>query len=520
MGKINTIFKDKKHNLIGLYLCCALIGLLTGLTVIAFRILLIYVGNLKTERYKVFLDNYSLEVFSLWGLYFFVISVFLYFAMKLYPNIKSGGIPVTRAGLLKQRDFSWPQELLLKFIGTILTVGNGMSLGRKGPSIQMGAIIGDGIHKIFKRSEYEKTYLVSCGAAAGLASTFNAPLAGVIFTIEKLNKFLSPTLVICVMIAAVTGDLVTRETFGLEPTFIFNLDVSFDLRHYPTIIILAVISAVLGIVFTRASMSFKKGYSAIGIHPVIKIFFIFLMAFAIGIMYTKYLGVGYSLADSLFKSNFPYMLLLLFLIVKFLFTLICSSSGVPGGIFLPMLLIGSLIGKIYGEVLFDLFSFERGYIIYFVVLGMTSFFTAVVRTPITACVLMLELTGSFEHFFPIIISSMIAFLITEIAGTTSIYELLLTDLLNLDKPKKRRESKITFSFPVISNSHLEGKFIRDIQWPEGSLVVCIEREGEEFIPRGDTRVDSGDLLTVLIGQESLAAAKMKLIEMGEEKIAR
>ena len=516
MGKIDGVFKNKKHKLTGLYGSCALVGLFTGLTVVALRFSLGLALEIRTARYRNFVENFNVDTVSLWVLYFLGISVFLYFSTKYFPNIKGGGIPLTRANLLKQVEFSWLKELILKFTGTILTIGNGLSLGRKGPSVQLGALVGDGIHKLLKRKEYEKKYFVSCGAAAGISAAFNAPLAGVIFSLEELNRFFSPTLVTCVMIASVMGDIVTRGVFGLHPAFSFNLHSTFNLIHYPTIILLALVSSLLGIYFNRSFIKLKKIYADLTIHPIIKIFCIFLLAFSIGIMYTKFLGIGYSLADSMFNGSFPYRLLFLFLGVKFFFTLICSASGVPGGIFLPMLLIGSLIGRIYGEMMFRYFSLDEGYIIYFVVLGMASFFTAVARTPITASVLMLEMTGSFEHFFPLIVCSMIAFLVTEIAGSRSIYDFLLEDLLKNQRTEGNKDKKITLLIPVASNSKLDSTRIKDTCWPSGSLVVCIGREDKEFIPHGNTLIEGGDILTLLIDENSAHSAKMKLFKLGEE----
>lgn len=105
MGRIDSIFKDKKHKLTGLYGSCALVGLFTGLTIVALRFSLGMAQVIRTARYRSFVENFSVDSVSLWVLYFLGISVFLYFSTKYFPNIKGGGIPLTRANLLKQVEF-------------------------------------------------------------------------------------------------------------------------------------------------------------------------------------------------------------------------------------------------------------------------------------------------------------------------------------------------------------------------------------------------------------------------------
>ncbi len=517
MKSFNNLFENKKYNLIGLYSCCVLTGILTGLIVTTLRLLLKYSQSIRSDRYKSFISNFPGDSFYLWILYFLILSLLIFFAMKKFPNIKGGGIPLTKAYLIGNRRYKWKEELFLKLFCTVSTIGNGFSLGRKGPSVQMGALIGGGVHNTLNRKEYERKYLVSSGAAAGISAAFNAPLAGVLFAIEELTKAYSPVLITCLMISSVVSDLVTRGIFGLRPFFTFNIKNSLALKDYPAIIGLALIAALLGVTFIRSFIFFRKRYNSIPIHQILKIFFLFLIAFFIGIMYTNFLGMNYSLENSILKAPFSIKVLLLFLVVKFIFTLICSSSGVPGGIFLPMLLIGALIGRIYGEVLFKVFHLDYEFVIYFTILGMASFFTTVTRNPITSSVLLLEMTGSFQNFFPLIVSSMIAFLMTELFRTESIYTLLFDELITGEDKLSKRENKITLLIPVALNSYLDSKLIKEVKWPKGSLIICISRGDKEFIPKGDTQILSGDILTVIVDEREAFSVKVKLFKLGEEK---
>ena len=194
-------------------------------------------------------------------------------------------------------DFSWARELAAKFVSGVVAVGSGMSLGREGPSVQLGAEVGTGVFKIFKRNEYDKKYLISCGASAGLAAAFGAPLAGVVFAIEELHKFMSPLLVTCVLISSVCAEFVSKYFFGFSPSLNIQVDTTYQLKYYFLIIIFALAMTIIGKLFEEALLKGQKIYGKIKINPIFKPVVIITITVFMGIFFTKVIGGEHTLAE-------------------------------------------------------------------------------------------------------------------------------------------------------------------------------------------------------------------------------
>lgn len=236
-----------------------------------------------------------------------------------------------------------------------------------------------------------------------------------------------------------------------------------------------------------------------------------------GIFFGEVTGGEHTLAEKVMHGSYTYKTLIILFVLKFLFTAACFSSGIPGGLFLPMIVLGALAGKIYGMFVINLIpEVTPGYEVYFIVLGMAALLTAVMKAPITSTILMLEVTGSFSHFFPLVTVCMITFLMTEVIKMRSINDILLENMLpkGLDE-NGDEEKKITIKIPVGLDSLLDGKKVKEIVWPEKCLIVGIDRGDREIIPHGETKMLAGDLLVFLMDERTASLVKPLLIEMGE-----
>ena len=220
------------------------------------------------------------------------------------------------------------------------------------------------------------------------------------------------------------------------------------------------------------------------------------------------LGGGNELIVSLFTTgNFPILLLMVLLLVKFLFTMISYGSGAPGGIFLPLLAIGALIGNIYGYAIVYFLHLDNTYIYSFIILAMAGYFTAVVRAPITGTILITEMTGSFNYLLSLAIVSITAYIIADILGSKPIYDSLLERILNKQTDGIKignTKHKAILEFVICMGSTLDGKEIKAIKWPSHCLLVAVKRGEQEIIPRGDTIIQSGDYLIVLTNEDRIA----------------
>ncbi|HOQ80792.1 MAG TPA: chloride channel protein, partial [Candidatus Cloacimonadota bacterium] len=162
-----------------------LVGLIAGIVVVAYRIMLDYAGKFTNHAYTYMKNNYW--AIPLWFLILFGVAIFVKYRTKKVPMISGSGIPQVEGELLGHIDMSWWKTLVNKFINGALMIGAGLSLGREGPSVQMGALIGKGVSRIFKRIRIEEKYLISSGAGAGLSGAFSAPLAGIVFVLEEVH---------------------------------------------------------------------------------------------------------------------------------------------------------------------------------------------------------------------------------------------------------------------------------------------------------------------------------------------
>jgi H+/Cl- antiporter ClcA len=329
-------------------------------------------------------------------------------------------------------DMHWARVLLLKFTGAVLGIGAGLSLGREGPSVQLGACLGQGVGRLTHRSYEENHYLLTAGAGAGLAAAFNAPLAGAIFCLEELTKNFSPYVLMGAIAATVTATTVTQFFFGMEPVFhMGEIPVVMAGNVYVMLILLGGFVGVLGLGFNRMLTISLDSYAKSSLKAWQKPLLPLLAAGVIGFFLPQILGGGSPLVDALVEHEYAIGFLLLLLAGKFFFTMLCFGSGVPGGIFLPMLVLGALGGAIFAKLAIAAQLMDAQWAVTCIVFGMAAYFSAVVKSPVTGAILIMEMTGSYQHLLSLMLVSMTAFLVAEWAGSEPVYDMLLNRSLGL-----------------------------------------------------------------------------------------
>jgi H+/Cl- antiporter ClcA len=488
-----------------------LVGFFSGLIVVFYRLALEKLTMIAAVFYTAVTQNYRL--IPLWVAILIGIAAIVNFIVKHEPMTKGSGIPQVEGVLLRRLKMNWWKVILGKFIGGCLAIGAGLSLGREGPSIQLGAVTGEGICKLLKRPKIEMKYLLTGGASAGLAAAFSAPLAGVIFALEEVHKNFAPLVLLTAMAGALTADLVTKEFFGMKAVLDFHLVTLIPLHHYLSLILLGVILGGCGALFNLALLKTQDFYSAIKVPTFWKMLIPFAIAGVLRVVAPQVLGGGHGLIMSLTDNTFILKVTVILLLLKFWFTMFSYGSGSPGGIFLPLLTVGALIGSIYGNLAVAFFHLNPIFINNFIILAMAGYFAAVVRAPITGCILISEMTGSLNHLLSLAIVSAIAYIVADLTGSKPIYESLLTKIL---KNKGQNEfvgdqaNKVLLEIAVFMDSTLDGKRIKEIKWPPHCLLVGIKRGNEELIPKGDSIIYTGDYLIVLV-DEVRAAHTTKLL---------
>lgn len=491
-----------------------LIGIVAGLVAIIYRLLLT-----KAEKLLFFAVDYihgDVVKIILWMLFLTVLAIIVGKLVKWEPMISGSGIPQVSGEMKGYLSQNPVKVIIAKIIGGTLSIVGGLSLGREGPSIQLGAMAGKKLAQVQKKGKTkEKTY-ISCGAGAGLAAAFNAPLAGVMFTLEEIHKNFDGRVIVSVMTAAVTADFLAKSVFGLSTVFQYNSSTPIPLTLYGLVIILGIIVGVSGAFYNKCMVKGQKLYAKLKmIKPEYRIIIPFLVAGVFALVYPKVLAGGSVMVDILVKNNFVLSTLLTMLIIKFLYSVICFGSGASGGIFYPLLVLGSFIGASFGIVCISSLGVNDIFMDKFIILAMAGFFAATVRAPITGIILIAEMTGSLEHMISISLVSVVAYVVAYLCKSEPIYSSLLEGILEKQGTKLADPSDETMliTYNVTFDSEVDNKKLNEIEWPHNCLVVAIERGHHEFIPRGYNRIKAGDFITVLINEGEMDYMNEILTEM-------
>ena len=382
---------------------------------------------------------------------------------------------------------------------------------------------GQGVSRLFDRGKTEERYLMTCGASAGLAAAFHAPLAGVMFALEEIHKGFSVSLLISVMTASVTADYICSHIMGIDPVFQFELEHVLPQNYYWMLLILGVILGLLGAFYNKVMIKAQELYKKPKfLNETTRLVIAFLAAGVLGLLMPSVLGSGGDLIVSLTDGEMVLQLVILTFVVKFLFSAVSFGSGAPGGIFFPLLILGALIGGAFAMTGVELFGLDPVYINNFVLLAMAGFFTAIVRAPVTGIILLFEMSGSVSQMLSLAVVSVVAYITATLLKSEPIYESLLNRLLDGQKRKMSQaetagrqgagagSQKVLSEFVIMSGSVLEDRTVMEIHWPNNCLLVALERDGKEMIPRGKTRLMAGDRLTVMTDERDAGYIHDKL----------
>lgn len=497
-----------------------IVGILSGSVVVAFRFILEKAELMRTQIFS-FLRAQGLLAILIWFVILFTLAFILNLLGKEEPMARGSGIPQVKGELIGYFKMNWLKVLAVKFIGGTLAIGAGLSLGREGPSVQLGAVTAKGLSRFLKRLRIEEKYLITSGASAGLAAAFNAPLAGVIFSLEELHKNFSPAVLISAMSASLTADFISQQVFGQKPVFNVSHLLILPLNQYGYLIGLGIITGILGSLFNWTLLKSLNLYDKIKLPRTLKLVLPLFTAGMLGFILPQVLGGGNALVDALGRENYGIKLLLILWLAKFLFTMLSFGSGVPGGIFLPLLVIGALTGNIYGNIIMYMLHFNPQYIENFTVFAMAAYFTAIVKAPVTGSILITEMTGSFNHLLALVTVSMAAYIVSDLLKSAPIYDSLLDRQLKKQISSKGdlgKSSKVITEISVALGSELSGKRVKEILWPENCLIISIKRGEKEIIPKGKTKILAGDFIYVLTDDDQVVEVKSRLLKMSHEKI--
>lgn len=488
-----------------------LVGIISGIVVSMFRWSIAHSLKLFQGLYVAARTNISLVIGLI--VLMVVITTIVGYLLKREPNISGSGIPQVEAQLGGEMQMHWWSILWRKFVGGILSIAPGLFLGREGPSIQLGAAIGQGVGDFTHDNVgVNQRVLIASGAAAGLSAAFSAPIAGAMFVLEEVYHNFSPLVWITSLASAVSANVIALYVFGLQPVLQVPYRYSLPIKYYWHLIILGIVLGLMGRFYQIATLAMPAIYNKTRLPRYIQGIIPLLLIIPLGMWVPQFIGGGNEIIVSLNQYGPSLGLMVGLLAIRFIFSMISYGSGVPGGIFLPILNLGAIIGAIYAIAMHQLgllpIYFESNLIIF----AMAGYFACISKAPFTAIILVTEMVGSLKHLMPLAVLSLVAYIVVDLLNGAPIYE-AMKERLTVNSDYLNRVSKFNdrLEVPIYEGSSVDGKYIRDIPFPKEILVVAIYRGERQLIPRGDTLIKAGDRLVCMVnaGQRAKVLQKLK-----------
>jgi H+/Cl- antiporter ClcA len=339
----------------------------------------------------------------IWLIVLIVAARFLGWLVRKIPLISGSGIPQTELVIMGKLHISrmdWLKVLIAKFVACLVGMLGGLSLGRAAPCIQMGAATAALVNALWEHFSVSGRIAISAGAAAGLTAAFGAPIAGFLFVFEEMHTKKTRMGILIILASVLTAQIVTSQFFGLDTLFPFELFLMPEvIQHLWLIPVMGVAMGAAGVFYSRSLIAIKN---AEALHTPLsqdwRILPPMLAAFILMFTFPSVLGGGDELIASLaLLAPTPETILkLLFLtiVLKTSFAIFSYTGNVPGGILMPILCIGALLGALCGQLLLALGLLGVQAWQMCIIYGMAGFFTAVIRTPLTGAAVAMEISGS------------------------------------------------------------------------------------------------------------------------------
>lgn len=361
------------------------------------------------------------------------IGLITYFILKKDKNTKGSGIPVMTGMMEGTIDVSSERTIVGKFIASVLTIGSGLTVGREGPSVHLGGLAGDIVGKFF--SKVDRNLFIGSAASSGFAVAFNAPVASMIFAVEEIfrthnfNTFLSSA--VTIISATITSGLVFGDFPSLENIQSF---ANFSQSSLWLIVILGILTGFSGVLFNKVVIGSKDIYKKINLPEIVKYLAPFILTGLVLIIDPRLFASGEELIYLPSLGNEGIETLIYMYLAKIILLSLAFGIGLSGGSLVPLLAIGAILGNIYGTILANFGLIPADMIFAISLIAMAGHFSAIVRTPLTAIILILEMTGgAFSNILALAVVSFVAYLVAEIMKSEPFYEDLYERLLITEK---------------------------------------------------------------------------------------
>ena len=359
---------------------------------------------------------------------------------RFAPEARGHGVPEVMLAVGRNGGRIRPQVALVKSVASALCIGGGGSVGREGPIVQIGSALGSWVAQFARLDEHRIRLLVACGAAGGIAATFNAPLAGVFFAMELiLGQWVAESFGM-VVISSVTASVVGRAVLGNDPFLrlpVFHVD---HLVQYPLFAVLGIVAGLFGVGFSRVLYAIEDGCDWLWrgpewLRPAVGGLFLGAVLLVLPQMY----GVGYPVLGDAVAGRYTLVFLCVLLVGKMVACSLTIGIGGSGGVFAPSLFCGAMLGAAFGAVAQAVAPGSVGSPGAYALVGMGALFAGAARAPITAVVILFELTGEYTIILPLMLAIVLATGVSHLVSHDTVYtRKLLRRGIDLDEPADRK----------------------------------------------------------------------------------
>lgn len=407
------------------YFVCLIAGVLTGFVGGYFQVFLH-----RADHLRLYLSAWAHQIGFFEGFCLILLicvgaAVIGRALVRFAPTAGGSGIQYVEAAWRQEVEPARLRVVFVKFIGGLLTLGSGMALGREGPTVQMGAALGATLGRWLKFTPEELRFLTIASAGTGLGVAFSSPLGGSMFTFEEVTKDIRMNLVIPTLICAFAGCTVSMTILGMQPDY-HVISRAFALPNFKeaaAYICFGVFMGAMGPLYNKLVLwllDANKYFSSL--LPEVKAALVGVVVAALVYFAPGLSGGGDLLAQQMLNYSFPIRTILAIGLIRWFFAPLCYSTGVPGGLFSPLLLMGGILGQFFIWIL-NLFGLNLNPMA-FCAVGMSAFFASTICAPITGVLLILEMTACWDLTLPMMIASALAFFTSQALKSMPVYTAL------------------------------------------------------------------------------------------------
>lgn len=418
--------------------------------------------------------------------------------LHFIPDARGGGIPTAIAILRGLIPFHWIKSIVFVFLSAMLTYFGGVPLGNEGPSVQMGTAVGRGTVSLFaKKQPAWDRYIMTGGACAGFAVATGSPITGILFAVEEAHHRISPMILMSAALSTLFGVSTAQmlcESTGISfAPFHFHTDVVLPLQYLWTAILIGIVTGLAAAGFTKMYQKIRQFLQKTlqKIPSGVKIAAIFFFSAYMGIASASCIGSGHHLIDELMDVGQAVSVLVIVGVVRALLLLFATNASITGGLFIPTLTLGAILGALTGKAMIILGVLPEEYYPVMVIAGVAAFLSASSRIPLIALVFSAEGLGGITNIVPIAVAVIVSFLVIEALGITAFTDTVVeskSHIAHHGQTPYLAEAELT----VVPGAFACGKEVRDLFLPPTCVILYVQREEDTQMPAAT--ITEGDIL--------------------------